>query len=82
MFTSIFAPILSNKPVTTFQSMQMVYFFSVMSLSQAIGAFTSSILLFLLLHGHIFFNLLDVIDHIHNYLINLERVELYCNVVK
>ena len=62
--------------------MQTLPFFSVMSLSQAIGVSASPTLLSFLLNGHIFFNLSDIIDHIHHYPVSLERVELYYNVVE
>lgn len=40
------------------------------------------ILLSFLLNGCIFFNLSDIIDHIHDYLVDLEYVKLYCNVIE
>lgn len=75
-------PILSEKLVTSLQSMQTILFSFIMSLSQAIRASASCTLLSLLLNSCIFFNLSDIINYIHNYLIGLKRVEFYCNVVE
>lgn len=55
--------------------MQIVHFFSIMSLSQAIGESASLTLLFFLLNSCIFFDFLDIIDHIYNYPVDLERIE-------
>ena len=73
---------LSNEPITTLQSMQRVSFSSIMSLSQAIRASASPTLLSFLLNGYTFLNFSDIINHIHDYPVGLERVELYCNVVE
>lgn len=39
-------------------------------------------LLFFLFNTCIFFNISNIIDHIHNYLINLERIKLYYNIIE
>ena len=73
---------LSDEPVINLQSMQMVPFSSVMSLFQPIRTAASPTLLSLLLNGRTFFNLSDIIDHIHDYPVGLERVKFYCDVIE
>lgn len=62
--------------------MQIISFFSAMSLFKAIEVSTFPILLSLLLNNCTLFNLPNIIKYIHNYLVSLECVKLYCNVLK
>lgn len=40
------------------------------------------ILLFLSLNSHIFFNLSNIIKYIHNYLVDLDHIKIYYNIIK
>lgn len=53
-----------------------------MSLFKAIGVSTFAILLSLLFNNCTLFNLPNIIKYIYNYLVALECVKLYCNVLK
>lgn len=71
MFISTLIFILSHKSITTFLSIQIVFFSSVISLFQAIKVSAFSTLLFFLFNSYTFFNFLDIINYIYNYLIDL-----------
>lgn len=73
---------LSNELITAILFMQTLLFFFVMFLSQAIRASMSLILLFFLLSNYTFFNLLDIIDYIQNYLMDSKHIKLYCNIAE
>lgn len=55
---------------------------AVANISQAIGASVSPTMLSLFLNGRTFFQLSDMIEHIHDYPVGLERMELYCDAVE
>lgn len=47
-----------------------------------LGASVSPTMLSLSLNGRTFFQLSNIIEHIHDYPVSLERVELYCHAVE